>query len=72
MTGFRFTHGLALLILAAATASGAEQVFQWKVSEGGNDHYYTAVAGDTWHEAEAAAIAIGGHLVAINSGAEEN
>lgn len=36
-----------------------------------NDHYYALLDFLPWHEAEAAAVSLGGHLVAIND-AEEN
>ena len=45
---------------------------EWKVSDGGNGHLYglTSAATD-WVSAEAEAVAAGGHLVSINSQAEQ-
>lgn len=34
-------------------------------------HYYETVYGHTWEETEAAAVVLGGHLVTINDGAEQ-
>ncbi len=59
--------GLVLPVVAAA------QLVCWPVSEGGNDHYYQAVAssGITWDSASSIAQDKGGYLAAITS-AEEN
>jgi hypothetical protein len=62
-------------LLAGATGASAAPV-QWKVEDGGNDHFYNVVAvsrGVSWPDANAAAIARGSgwHLVTITS-AEEN
>jgi len=46
---------------------------QWKTSDGGNGHYYKAVAvtnGVTWTEADKIARAEGGYLATITSGEE--
>ncbi len=48
---------------------------QWKVSEGGNGHFYQAVSLAQfipWEQAKSAAIALGGHLATITSSAENS
>lgn len=72
MTRLTFTYGLALLMVAIGAASADGQSFRWEISEGGSGHLYTAVVGETWHEVEAASVALGGHLVTINSGPEQD
>ena len=44
---------------------------QWSSGEGGNGHYYLPTLSDTWAEAEAAAVQLGGHLAAITSAEEQ-
>ncbi len=60
----------AATVLAQACPEG--QWCQWTIGDGGNGHWYrwTDVVG-TWTQAEAEAIARGGHLVSINT-PEEN
>ena len=62
------------LILALAGPSLATPI-QWRVADGGNDHFYNVVGvtkGISWADANAAAIARGSgwHLVTITSAAE--
>ncbi len=62
---------LALLLLSCAMAQAS--LVQWPVSQGGNGHFYEAVAVDqplTWWQADAAAQQAGGYLAAITSAAE--
>ncbi len=48
-------------------------VIQWTKAAGGNGHYYVLTSGQVnWEEAEAQAAALGGHLVTINSQAEND
>ncbi|QDV47069.1 Lectin C-type domain protein [Stieleria neptunia] len=42
-------------------------VFQWPVSEGGNDHYYLIAPPMLWADAESTATAVGGHLASVTS-----
>jgi hypothetical protein len=50
----------------------AQQAVQWRVSDGGNDHWYRLVVSGpiTWPEARAASEGIGGHLATPTSAAE--
>lgn len=44
---------------------------QWRVDQGGNGHFYgVTTSKGTWDAAEAEAVAVGGHLVSIDSAAE--
>jgi len=45
---------------------------QWSVADGGNDHWYDVVLGDTWLQAESIAVSFGGHLVTVNSASEQS
>lgn len=67
------TSALLSLGAVACTAGAARAAtIEWTTASGGNGHLYqlTAVAGD-WTSAEAQAVALGGHLVSINSAAEQ-
>jgi hypothetical protein len=64
---------------AVVTRADAQQAVQWQVRDGGNGHWYQvmSVTGSnspriTWTEAKARAEAAGGHLVAINTPAENS
>ncbi|MBU6209501.1 MAG: hypothetical protein KGR22_06285 [Planctomycetes bacterium] len=63
----------AVVTLIASSAVDAQQAVQWKVSDGGNGHWYrddlTAVA-QTLAARNAAAATIGGHLATVTSQAE--
>lgn len=68
-TALRFV----IAFLAASVFPVSAQVFiRWEPGAGGNGHYYALTpAASNWTQAEAAAIALGGHLVSINSAAEQ-
>lgn len=68
---------LPVVILAMLIGAGAPQrhttatPIRWATTDGGNGHAYEAVrASVTWSEANAAAVAAGGHLATIQSAAE--
>lgn len=57
-----------------AHADTISHLVQWKSSDGGNDHWYSAISvsgGITWTDAQAEATAAGGYLATITS-SEEN
>src|SRR5262245_47952341 len=50
-----------------------DPIYEWPTSAGGNGHFYAlTTTRSTWVQAEAEAVALGGHLVAVNSQAEQN
>ena len=50
----------------------ARPAIKWSAADGGNDHYYLLSSNaETWTDAETEAVALGGHLVSINSQGEE-
>ena len=58
-----------------ATAASAQTAVEWKVSEGGNGHWYLSrVVGEgvTWEQARDSAIAAGGALSSIETFGERN
>jgi hypothetical protein len=60
-------------LVASSFAVGvdAQQAVQWKVSDGGNGHWYAYIGAEqTWQASKTAAEAMGGHLVSIGSEAE--
>jgi len=65
------TTGIVLAALTVVSAASAQttQAVEWKVSEGGNGHWYKSVAtnGRTWGRLGSDAQAIGAHLVTIGS-----
>ena len=62
----------AVVTLFATSAAQAQQAVQWKVSDGGNGHWYLVSAANlTWDEHQILAVASGAQLVSITSG-EEN
>lgn len=75
MTASRLVSGI-LLGVSVMLLSGARshaQPQQWQTSEGGNGHYYEAFvvpSGILWTDANALAIASGGHLATIHSPGE--
>jgi Lectin C-type domain len=65
----------AVVTLFAASAAQAQQAVQWKVSDGGNGHWYQGVAAGApirWMDARDRATAIGGHLATPRSSSENN
>jgi hypothetical protein len=64
----------AVVTLFAASAAQAQQAVQWKVSDGGNGHWYLlAVNGKrSWTDARTWAMSIGGHLATFQTQAEWN
>jgi hypothetical protein len=67
---------LAVLLASALPASAAllpaasAQVLAGPVANAANGHLYYLLAPDNWTNSEAAAVSLGGHLVTINSQAE--
>ena len=54
-------------------ASSLLRVAQWTTGPGANNHYYLrASVAASWAQAEAFAVAFGGHLVSIGSAEENN
>jgi hypothetical protein len=64
----------AAVTLFAASTAQAQQAVQWKVSDGGNGHWYLlAVNGKrSWTDARTWAMSIGGHLATFQTQAEWN
>lgn len=64
----------AAVTLFAASTAQAQQAVQWKVSAGGNGHWYALRARDgrTWTQADAACRDEGGYLATMTSPAERN
>ena len=63
----------AAVTLFAASAAQAQQAVQWKVSDGGNGHWYRMVvtpAPTLWVNAKSLAESLGGHLASIRSDGE--
>ena len=63
----------SVLVLIASTAAQAQEAVQWKVSDGGNGHWYRmAIPASTipWVEAKVLAESMGGHLATIRSDGE--
>ena len=64
----------AAITLIASSAAHAQQAVQWKVSDGGNGHWYAlrlTEPGIAWATAQSSALSQGGHLATLTS-AEEN
>jgi hypothetical protein len=62
----------AIAVGASVTVAGAQNAaVQWKVSEGGNGHWYKLDSVlRTWDDARLTSISLGGHLATIQSAAE--
>lgn len=64
---------LGLLYLLTCTNNTLlAQAIQWPISAGGNGHFYTIGTVLLWDQADAEAVSLGGHLVAVNSQAEQD
>lgn len=64
----------SLLLISGVDTLCQATLVQWKIEDGGNDHFYEAIEvseGITWTDAKAAAELAGGYLATITS-AEEN
>ena len=65
----------AAVTLMATSAAQAQQAVQWKVSDGGNGHWYLLTAADytsNWNQLNKAWLSVGGHLATITSAAENS
>ncbi len=63
----------AAITLFASQAAHAQGAVQWKVSDGGNGHWYQKLGPySSWQQAQADAVARGGHLMTITSQSEWN
>ena len=62
----------AVVTLFTASAAHAQQAVQWKVSDGGNGHWYGVVAGSggCWTQHRQLAEQVGGHLVTLTTASE--
>ena len=63
------------LVLIASSAAQAQQAVQWKVSDGGNGHWYAAVnvpSTISWQDSSSLAALYGGYLATMSSPAEES
>ena len=66
------TLAATLGLFATTTSTLAQDAVQWRVEDGGNGHWYaTTMDAETGDSAQLLAVAMGGHLVCINS-QEEN
>jgi hypothetical protein len=69
------TIGIVLAALTVVSAASAQttQAVEWKVSEGGNGHWYQLVISGqtTWPAARTASEERGGHLATVTSASEE-
>jgi hypothetical protein len=64
----------AVVILFASSAAQAQQAVQWKVSDGGNGHWYgygrVQISDATFLQTQDAAVRAGGHLPTVTSASE--
>lgn len=64
-----FSAGQFLVMPQGASAG---PLIEWKVGDGGNGHFYgISTLRSGWSEVESEAVTLGGHLVSINSAAEQ-
>ena len=63
----------AVVTLFAASAAHAQQAVQWKVSDGGNGHWYRVIVSGsiTWDEARTESERLGGHLATVTNAEED-
>ncbi|NBV63320.1 MAG: hypothetical protein EBR71_02385 [Planctomycetes bacterium] len=67
------TTGIVLAALTVVSAASAQttQAVEWKVSDGGNGHWYArTIQNFSWPDARDASAACGGHLATVHSEAE--
>ncbi len=67
---------IVLVTMATMLYSGVAGAvpIQWKIADGGNDHWYEAILGDvfiSWENAKTAAESAGGYLATITSAQED-
>ena len=63
----------AVVTLFAASAAHAQQAVQWKVSDGGNGHWYQVITAHmAWPDASQYSKVRGGHLVTLASSTEKD
>jgi len=65
----------ASVVVAGAAAAQSTQAVEWKVSDGGNGHWYAVKSWPTdtrWLAAKQFAESVGGHLATITSSAEDD
>jgi len=70
-----FSCAVGLFAIVAVNGVASAQAVEWKVSDGGNGHWYQAVPAATyftWSAADAEARAKGGYLVTITDASEAN
>ena len=71
LNGFNRTR-LAIVGADGSQPSEPIQWTQWKTTDGGNDHWYALTSRpENWNEAEAEAMAQGGHLSSLSSANEQ-
>jgi hypothetical protein len=69
------TTGIVLASLTVVSAASAQttQAVEWKVSEGGNGHWYARTSDSmNWTQAQSLANALGGHLATIVTASENS
>ena len=74
-TVFRVLGVVASVVVGGAAVAADAPAVEWKVSDGGNGHWYQAVPAATyftWSAADAEAQAKGGYLVTITDASEAN
>ena len=72
--GMNRSIAAALMVSGIASGAGAQQAVQWKVSDGGNGHWFRVVVivgGISWTSAKEAAHALGGTLAMPKDGPED-
>ncbi|MBM4223881.1 MAG: hypothetical protein FJ167_03640 [Gammaproteobacteria bacterium] len=61
-------------VALVASSASAASVVEWRVSDGGNGHFYDVVRSQsrlTWEDARPQAVELGGHLTTLTSAAED-
>jgi len=67
----KYIYSCLTIILVAGIAKAVP--IQWKIEDGGNDHFYEKVVipGISWNDAKVAAELAGGYLATITSAEEQ-